>query len=72
MWQAAVIVVLLIGIAGAGSNVLRLWATDAQTRTRAQRANWAEEERKMLQERREMQKRLDETDRRIKEMFRRF
>lgn len=72
MWEAVQVIIPLIGIAIVLSNLLGLWATEGQTKTREQRANWAEEERKMQEQRREMQKGLDETDRRIKEMLRRF
>jgi hypothetical protein len=69
-WQAVLITAALIGIVAVLTNLLGLWSFEGQTRAREGRANW--DEKKMLEERREMQKGLDETDRRINEMLRRF
>jgi hypothetical protein len=70
VWDTVLIVLALIGIAIVASNLLGLWAMEGQTKAREGRANW--DEKKTLEERREMQKDLSETDRRINEMLRRF
>jgi hypothetical protein len=69
-WRAVQVIAALIGIALVLTHLLGLWSWEGQTKTREGRANW--DEKKTLEERREMQKGLDETDRQINEMLRRF
>ena len=69
-WQAVQVIAALIGIAIVLTNLLGLWSFEGQTEAREGRATW--DEKKTTEERREMQKGLDETDRRINEMLRRF
>ncbi len=71
-WDAVKVVVPLIGIVIALSNVLGLWATAGQTKAREERRLWAEQER----QREEEQRKFDENVKRIQkerdEYFRRM
>ena len=71
-WDAVKVIVPLIGIVIALSNVLGLWATAGQTKAREERRQWAEQDR----QRQEEQRKFDENVKRIQkeqdEYFRRM
>jgi hypothetical protein len=71
-WDAVKVIVPLIGIVIALTNVLGLWATAGQTKAREERRQWAEQDR----QRQEEQRRFDENVKRIEkerdEHFRRM
>jgi hypothetical protein len=60
-WDAVKVIVPLIGIVIALTNVLGLWATAGQTEAREERRQWAEQER----QRQEEQRKFDENVKRI-------
>jgi hypothetical protein len=71
-WDAAKVVVPLIGIVIALSNVLGLWATAGQTKAREQRRLWAEEERQREEEQRKFDENLKRVQKERDEYFRRI
>jgi hypothetical protein len=58
LWQWVKIALPLIGIVVAGSNLLGLWATEAQTAAYAKKKEWQEWRARNAAERKEMDERL--------------
>ena len=72
VWDTLLTVLALIGIAIVSSNLLGLWATEGQTKARAERKAWEERDRQQQEERKKFEQEQKERDRRFQEMFRRM
>jgi len=71
-WDAVKVIVPLIGIVIALSNVLGLWATAGQTKAREERRLWAEQERQREEERRKFDENVKRVEKERDEYFRRM
>ena len=71
-WEAVTVIVPLIGVAIALSNVLGLWATAGQTKAREERRLWAEQERQREEEQRKFDDNVKRIEKERDEYFRRM
>jgi len=71
-WDAVKVIVPLIGIAIALSNVLGLWATVGQTKAREERRQWAEQDRQREEEQRKFDDNVKRIEKERDEHFRRM
>ena len=71
-WGAVKIILPLIGIVAAGSNLLGLWATEAQTKAYEKRREWAEWRARNERERKETDERLKKQREELDKLMRRF
>ena len=70
-WEAAKIVVPLIGIAVVLANLLGVWATAGQTAAREETRKWEEADRQREEERRQAQEQAEQARRRLQEFWQR-
>jgi predicted polyphosphate/ATP-dependent NAD kinase len=71
-WDAVKVIVPLIGIAIALTNVLGLWATVGQTKAREERRQWAEQDRQREEEQEKFDDNVKRIERSADEHFRRM
>ena len=70
-WEAVKIIVPLIAIAVAATNLLGIWRTEAQTAAFAKKREWAELNERHRRERKELEERLEKQRRELDDFWRR-